>query len=97
MPIVAIPQLFAVLGQTNLDQIDAAIKGKYPNDHLVLNPGQWLVVAGGTTTKEMSDLLGITTGETGNAIIIAGTGGYFGRGNPGVWEWLKSRLGAPHA
>ncbi len=64
---------------------------------LALNQGQWLVVAGGTTSKEMSDDLGISTGLSGSAVVIAGTGGYFGRGNPGIWEWLKSRLGAPHA
>ena len=85
MPIVAIPQLFAILAQSNFDKIDAAIKAKYPNDYLALGPGQWLIVAAGTTTKEMSDALGVTTGESGSAVLIAGTGGYFGRGNPGTW------------
>jgi hypothetical protein len=99
MPIIGIPQpqLFAILGQNNLDKIEAAIKLKYPNDHLVLNPGQWLLVASGTTSKELSDDLGITTGASGGAIIIPGTGGYYGRAEPGIWEWLKSRLGAPRA
>jgi hypothetical protein len=97
MPIVAIPQLFAVLGQSNFEKIEAAIKSKYPNDYLLLSPGQWLIVAGGTTTKEISDLLGITSGEVGNAVVLGGTGGYYGRSTPGIWEWLKSRLGAPHA
>jgi hypothetical protein len=95
MAIVATPQLFAILAQTNHDQIGAALSAKFPNSYLVLSPGQWLLVAGGVTTKEVSDLLGITAGEAGTAVVIAGTGSYFGRTNPGVWEWLKSRLGVP--
>lgn len=85
------------MGQNSLEKLDAAIKSKYPTDHLLVAPGQWLIVASGITTKELSDLLGITSGEAGNAVVIAGTGGYYGRGTPGIWEWLKSRLGAPHA
>jgi hypothetical protein len=99
MPIVGIPQplLFAILGQNNLDKIDASIKLKYPNDYLALSSGQWLVVTTGITSKELSDNLGITAGTTGAAVVIAGTGSYYGRSDPGIWEWLKSRLGAPLA
>jgi hypothetical protein len=95
MPIVAIPQLFAILGQTNIDKIGEAIKAKYPNDHLALTVGQWLLVANGTA-QDVSANLGITSAETGSAVIIAGTS-YFGRGNPQIWEWLKSKLGAARA
>lgn len=97
MPIVTVPQLFAILAQTDHEKIEAALTANFPNNYFVLAPGQWLLVAGGLTTKEVSDLLGITTGQAGNAVVIAGTGSYFGRTNPGVWEWLKSRLGTPSA
>lgn len=98
MPIVAVgPQLFAIMAQTNLENIGAALTAKYPSHHLLLYPGQWLLVASGKTAKEVCDDLGISTGETGNAVVITGTGSYFGRTNPGTWEWLNSRLGAPNA
>jgi hypothetical protein len=59
MPIVGIPQpqLFAVLGQNNLDKIDAAIKLKYPNDCLALSAGQWLIVTAGIQVKNCPTVL----------------------------------------
>jgi len=98
MPILAIPQLFVILAQTPTpDKLAAALSLKYPGNHIGLFPGQWLLVTGGKTAQEVSDDLGISTGETGSAVVIAGNGSYFGRGNPQIWEWLKSRLGAPSA
>jgi hypothetical protein len=98
MPIVAIPQLFASHSQApSNDKLDAAISSKYPDRYLSLFPGQWLLVTGGKTAQEISDDLGITTGESGSAVVIVGTGSYFGRSNPQIWDWLRSRLGAPVA
>ncbi len=97
MPIIAIPQLFAILAQSNPEKIEGALSVQYPNSYFILFPGQWLLVAGGKTAKEVSDDLGITTGATGAAVIIAGTGSYYGRGNPQIWEWLKASLGAAGA
>lgn len=85
--------LFVVLAQQNFDQIGEAVKQKYPGGNLSLAPGQWFVAAPGTTTKEISDNLGITGDPTiGSAIVIAFSS-YFGRANPQIWEWLNARLG----
>jgi hypothetical protein len=97
MPIIAIPQLFAILGQNNFEKIAEVLAAKYPNAYLALAPGQWLLVAGGKTAKEISDDLGISTGQTGMAVVITGTGSYFGLSSPDTWDWLKSRLGVPVA
>jgi hypothetical protein len=97
MPIISVPQLFVILAQSNADKISGALAAKYPNAYLTLSTGQWLLVASGKTAKEISDDLGISTGTTGNGTVVTGTGSYFGRGDPGIWEWLKSRLGAPIA
>src|SRR5271169_5914607 len=96
MAIVAVPQLFAIMAQTSPEKIGAALAAHYPNSYFALFPGQWLLVAPGKTAIEISEELGITNGASGNAVIITGTGSYYGRGNPGVWEWLKSRLGVPN-
>lgn len=53
--------------------------------------GQFLVSYHGTS-KELSDLLGITDGTKGQAVIIA-VGSYFGRTTPNTWEWLKANWG----
>ena len=97
MPIVFTPQLFAILSQSNHEKIHAALETKFPSSYLVLFTGQWLLVTSGVTVKEVSDQLGISIGDSGSAVVIAGTGSYFGRANPEIWEWLKSRLGIPNA
>lgn len=86
-----IPQMFVILGQTNHLQLGQVIAAKYPNDHLALNPGQWIVIASGTA-KEISDHLGITDGSTGDAVVVAGTS-YYGRASSQIWEWMASRMG----
>jgi hypothetical protein len=43
------------------------------------------------TAKELSDALGVTQGNTGPAIIMAGSG-YYGRADTSVWEWINSKL-----
>jgi hypothetical protein len=96
MALVATPQLFAVMAQTNPEKVGAALAAHYPNSYFPLFPGQWLLVVPGKTAVEISEELGITNGTAGNAVVITGSGSYYGRGNPGIWEWLKSRLGAPN-
>lgn len=93
MPIVPIPHLFVVLAEGDSAKLEAALSSQFPNSYFPAFSGQWLLVTGGVTPMEISDRLGITTGEVGGAIVIASTGGYFGRANPQVWEWLTSRLG----
>lgn len=63
---------------------------------LSLGEGQWLIAAQGTAVS-ISERLGIT-GPTEtpppeiirHPTIIVHVSGYFGRGNPEWWEWLKS-------
>lgn len=62
--------------------------------HLQADRG-WLLRYPGTTV-ELSHALGFTTpertsGPTGSGIVVA-IGGYYGRGNPDMWEWLKTRM-----
>ena len=55
-------------------------------------PGQseaYFVSFGGTS-KELSDLLGISEGVTGTGVVAA-VGSYFGRAPTNLWEWVSSR------
>jgi len=86
-------RMFAVLGQTNPELIELAIKEKYPNDHYALANWQWLLISEGTA-KTVSDNLGITEGVTGTAVVVLFTS-YYGRASTQVWEWIASKMGTP--
>jgi hypothetical protein len=89
------PGLFAILGQSNFDQIGAALASKYTGEYLQLAHGQWLLAAPGKTTKEISDALGISSESSIGTAVIVAFSNYYGRANPQIWEWLKSRLEVP--
>jgi len=63
--------------------------------------GQWLLIApSGTTSKEVSDGIGITGEEPfiSNGIVLR-VENYFGRNPPSTWEWIRTKkeaeLGTP--
>ena len=70
--------------------MEAALQKNYPNDHLAVGSGQWMLVAEGTA-KEISDKLGISDGTAGSGVIVS-TSGYFGRAESNVWEWLTAKM-----
>jgi hypothetical protein len=42
------------------------------------------------TCKEISDILGISDGSSGTA-VVAKIDSYYGRASTDIWEWIKSR------
>jgi hypothetical protein len=50
--------------------------------------GEFLVSYKGTSI-ELSNLLGITDGSQGLAIVLA-IGSYYGRASTDTWEWIKT-------
>ena len=83
------PMLFAVLAVDNPAAMATAISKHYASDSFSLGPGQWLVVDKGTA-KEIADKLGITDASVSAALVIA-IGGYFGRKEANLWEWMKAK------
>jgi len=81
--------IFAIVAGDNPKALGAAIAQNYPSGHFQLAEGQWLVVDNGTA-KEVSDKLGITSGERGGALVIA-MAGYFGRKPANLWEWIMAK------
>lgn len=64
--------------------------------YLEVAQGQWLLVAPpATTSKEVSDILGITSTDppTSNAIVLR-VESYFGRNSTSTWEWISAKRGA---
>ena len=82
--------VFAIMGLSNLDKLEAAIKRVYPEDSLKVSDVHWFV-SDRLTSKEVSEKIGITSGVA-DAIVVA-TSGYWGRAEAQVWEWISARWG----
>lgn len=83
--------IYTIIAQPNpnIGKLPAAIAAKYPNDYLQLNEQAWLV-ATKSTINQLSEELGIANGTNGAAVITE-VGGYFGRANPNIWNWIKTK------
>jgi hypothetical protein len=87
--------MFAIIAVSDQAKLAAAIQEKFPQDHLLLVPGQWLV-ASDLTAQELSSVLGITDGDNGTALVLSFQT-YFGRSVPQTWEWIANKMGAKRA
>ena len=84
--------VFAVISIEPSPALESAITSRFQNDHLRINDTVTLV-AGPTTSKDVSDQLGITQGPTFRAVVLASTG-YFGRAPGHIWEWMQAKAAA---
>ncbi len=63
--------------------------------HMKVEDGQWLVIApSATTTKELSDRVGITGDKAVSQGIVLRVENYYGRNAPSIWEWISTKQGA---
>jgi hypothetical protein len=86
--------IFAVFRVNDPAKMESAVHGAFPNDHIKIGDGEWLVSAVGTA-REVSDRLKVTPpGETGPAIIFS-MANYFGRAPTEVWDWIKAKAERP--
>ena len=65
----------------------------YPNDHMQVWAGVWLVSDDAVTAQQVADKLKISDGVSGSAIVVS-MNGYWGFAPKNVWEWLTVK-GAP--
>ena len=84
--------IFAVMVQPNekAPNLRTAIAAIYPDDHLKISDDAYLVAAKGTTAKEISDKLEISSGTNGLAVILQTTD-FWGRASTATWAWLKAK------
>jgi hypothetical protein len=85
--------IFAVFRVQNPPKIADAVRREFPNDSFDLGNGEWLLSAARLTPKDISDKLGITSGDNGGAIVF-GMSGYFGRAPTPAWDWIKAKAEA---
>ena len=94
MAIVTFTTLFAVMGDPGNPALASSITANFPEDHIVVRPGQWLIVSTGTA-KGLSDKLGVTPGTAVGPAAIFATAGYYGRAGTQIWEWIVAKMGKP--
>jgi hypothetical protein len=87
--------LFAVFAVSNAEAIAARLLGIEPWLWLNVGAGEWLVIApNATTTKELSERIGLGVSDPiGNGIVVR-VEGYFGRTSKSTWEWIATKSGA---
>jgi hypothetical protein len=71
-------------------KLEATIIEQYPEDFYKLSENQWLVCAGGIA-KELSTKLKINDDEGTGPAIVFSIANYWGRANPNIWEWIKTK------
>jgi hypothetical protein len=80
---------------TSATNVDAVVQSKIaPEDSRQLESGKWLISSASATSKEVSDLLGISEAVT---FFIVPVRGYFGRAKPDIWEWLAAKAAKTNA
>ena len=84
--------LFAILGHDENPKLEAALAVHFPDNFLKIGAGQWLV-AGKGTSVDVSNVLGISDGSSGSAIVVS-VASYYGRAASNIWEWMKVKLSA---
>ena len=83
---------FLVALQDSAPAIEVALSAKIaPGSLYTIESGKWIVDSPATTSKALSDSLGIT--DTLSFFVVS-VRGYFGRAQPDLWEWLAAKTAA---
>ena len=91
-------KIFAVFAASSPDKLAPTIASTFPDAHLSVGVGQWLLIGPSTmTTQELSAKLGLVEPEAASNAIIVSVSSYFGRAPLNVWEWLAAKMGGNNA
>jgi hypothetical protein len=67
-----------------------AIQSQFADNFLLIVPNHVWLVAHVGTVQDLSTKLGITDGANGAALVLE-VASYFGRANPNIWTWIKTK------
>jgi hypothetical protein len=85
--------LFAIISVANAAALELKLHALSHWPSIKVADGQWLLVASsGTTSKEISDRLGITgdAPPVSNGIVLK-VESYFGRNPQSTWDWIRAK------
>jgi hypothetical protein len=87
--------LFVIFAVSDVAAAEKRIQTIAPWLSLNVGPGAWLVIApSGTTTKEISERIGLGSSDPIGTGIVVRAEGYFGRAPSSTWEWIATKTGA---
>ena len=81
-----------LLATTNEAVVDAAVRTTFPDDHIKIGPGQWVLSTNESLTAQ--DTWNRLVGTTTPSGIIVSFVGYYGRADSRVWEWIAAKRNA---
>ncbi len=83
--------IFLLVPIEGKENIKSALIANQKNgvDFIALPHDEFFISYAGTS-KELSDILGITDGSAGTGVIAA-ISSYYGRAPTNIWDWVKSR------
>ncbi len=83
--------IFVIFRVSDPPKMLEKLREVYPNDHLQVQQGEFLVSASGTA-KDVAERLGITGTTTPTvAAIVFSMASYFGRASTEIWDWIKTK------
>jgi hypothetical protein len=69
--------------------VDSAVAAKLsPQSVFKIESGKWMVKSDTPTSQNLSTTLGLAGSATH---LVISVGGYFGRANPALWEWMATQ------
>ena len=83
--------LFLITPIVEPAKVAASVKAIFAEDYYAIPTTNSLLVHYSGTTKELSDKIGLSSGENGTGVIVSFSS-YYGRAPTDIWEWIKSRL-----
>lgn len=93
--------LFVVIAPGKEARLQATLAAEFRDDFYRVSTDTFVVSARGLTSQGVSERLSITQGdqmgENAPAVVFNITNSYWGRFNPGLWEWLKVKVEATNA
>lgn len=82
--------VFAVIATKNPEEIGRKIASDHAGKFISIKDDAWLVDSS-CMTRELSESLGIISGESGSGLVIL-LGNYSGRASADIWEWLNLHM-----
>jgi hypothetical protein len=76
-------------GEESCKTLEKNIAENYPTRNRRLREGCAWLVADAATARDVSQKVGINTGEGGISAIVTSVADYFGRAEPDLWQWIK--------
>ena len=81
-----------LLAAKNEADFDSAVQSAFPDAHIKIGPGQWVLATDDSLTAQ--DAWNRIVGTTTPSGIIVSFIGYYGRANSSVWEWIAAKRNA---